>query len=61
MAEKKRTSRPRPPKGVAFTVWSLNGGPLTDDIIEKLETAIETVKLEFFNEGHRLLSQTNRG
>jgi len=46
---------------VNFSVWSTNGGPISEEAIRQLEEALETAKLRLFNDGHRLLSQTTRG
>ncbi len=58
---KETKKRVRPTNGVAFTVWSMNGGPLPEDVVAKMEEALDGVKFEFFNDGLRLLSQTTRG
>jgi hypothetical protein len=57
---KKRPSRrPRPSNAVQITVWSASGSPLPQDTIRSLEEAVERVTLELFNDGQRLLTQTN--
>lgn len=60
-AKKKSRNRPRQTKGIAFTIWSANGGQIPDTVIRDIETAIETATLGAFNDGHRLLTQTTRG
>lgn len=62
----KTTSKPKPKRrkptqAVDFSVWAVNGGPLSDEVVTKLEEGFERLLFELFNEGHRLLSQTNRG
>lgn len=56
---KKNTRRPRPNHAVQITVWSANGGPVPDAAVRSLEEAVERVTLELFNDGQRLLTQTN--
>lgn len=60
LAKKPRKPRPRPSNGVAFTVWSENGTPLSPAAIKQFEDAIQRVQFELFNDGVRLLSQTTR-
>lgn len=62
MSEKKKASKPRRPRpnhAVQITVWNANGGPVPDAAVRSLEEAVERVTLELFNEGQRLLTQTN--
>lgn len=59
--KKTRKPRPRPTQAIQFTVWSANGGPVPDKVIQKIEDAIQGVTLEVFNDGHRILTQTIRG
>lgn len=62
MSEKKKASKPRRPRpnhAVQITIWSANGGPVPDAAVRSLEEAVERVTLELFNEGQRLLTQTN--
>jgi len=54
-------AKPPPMSAVNFSVWSTNGGPISEEAIRQLEEALETAKLRLFNDGHRLLSQTTRG
>lgn len=61
IVKKKTRNRPRPARGVAFTIWSANGGQIPDAIIRDIEAAIEGTTLVAFNDGHRLLTQTTRG
>lgn len=62
MAENAKKSKPRKviPRTVQFTVWSANGGPLPESAIARIEEAIEHVTFELFNDGVRVLTQTNR-
>lgn len=60
-AKKKARTRPRPTRGVAFTLWSANGGSVPPEIVIEIEARIADVTLGAFNEGHRLLTQTTRG
>ncbi len=57
----KRKPRPRPVQAVLFSVWSANGGPLAEAAVEKIQDAINTVQVELFNDGIRVLTQTNKG
>ena len=62
MSEKKpqkKARRPRPNHAVQITVWNANGGPVSDAAVRSVEEAVERVTLELFNEGQRLLTQTN--
>lgn len=45
---------------VQFSVWSVNGGPIDDEVVELVEEAVEAAIFEAFNKGHRLLTQTNK-
>lgn len=64
MADQKKKKvvrrRPRPTNAVQFTVWNATGAPVSEDAIKSIEQAIETVTLQLFNDGQRLLTQTNR-
>jgi hypothetical protein len=60
-ALKKKTRRPRPANAIQITVWDVTGATLPEDAVKALESAVERVTLELFNEGRRLLTQTNRG
>lgn len=57
----KRPRKPKPTQAVQFTVWAVNGGPLSDDVVTKVEEVLEKTLFELFNDGHRLLTQTTRG
>jgi len=50
----------RSTNAVSFTVWTVNGGPVSQEAVEKLEAAIEKILFERFNDGERLLTQTNK-
>lgn len=56
----KRKPRPRPTSAVQFTVWADNGQPLTDAVVAKFEEAIQAAQFELFNDGFRVLTQTNK-
>lgn len=51
----------QPVHAIDFTVWAVNGGPLPDEVISKIEEGLERILLELSNEGHRLLTQTSYG
>jgi hypothetical protein len=53
--------KPNHVKGIDFTVWMLNGGPVPEEAQAKLEEAIEKTIFELFNDGYRLLTQTSKG
>lgn len=57
----KATKRTDISSGVQVSFWTLNGSPLTEDIIEQVESAIERVSIELFNQGIRVATQTTRG
>lgn len=62
MSEKKKSQKPRRPRpnhAVQITVWNANGGPVSDAAVRSIEEAVERVTLELFNDGQRLLTQTN--
>ena len=56
-----RRGKPHQVKGVQFTVWAINGGPIPPEIVEKIEKEIEKIVFEAFNEGLRILTQTTHG
>jgi len=60
MAEKKTTRKKPGKRAIHISVWSMNGSPVPEEILTNIEDAIEKEKLLAFNQGHRLLSQTNR-
>lgn len=55
-----RPRRPRPTNAVQITLWSDNAGPLPEPVVAQFEEALQKVQVGLFNEGIRVLSQTNR-
>lgn len=52
--------KPKPTNAVQFTMWSVNGGPVPESVVKDIEAAIQRYTLEAFNDGVRLLTQTNK-
>jgi hypothetical protein len=54
--------RRRPPaRSVSFSVYTANGGPLPEEIVQEIDEAIQGVILRRFNDGHRILTAVSRG
>lgn len=61
MTEKKPVrKKSKPISAINFSVWAVNGGPLDEEVVTKIEASLEASIFELFNEGHRLLTQTNK-
>lgn len=56
----KRKPKPKPINAVQFSLWSVNGGPVPENVIKDIEGAIQRYTLEAFNDGVRLLTQTSK-
>ena len=52
--------KPRPTRAVQFTVWNANGGPVPESVIKEIEDLLQRTTLTLFNDGVRLLTQTNK-
>lgn len=48
-------------KGIDISVWMTHGGPVPEEVQQKLEEAVEAAIFELFNDGYRLLTQTTKG
>ena len=62
MAETKKKRKPRvvPKRAINISVWSVNGDPIPSDILDAIENAVTREVLSAFNQGYRLLTQTNK-
>lgn len=55
-----RKPRPRPTNAIQITIWSMDGSPVPEIAVEDFESALQVVKVELFNKGYRLLTQTTK-
>ncbi len=55
----KKPSRPRV-QAVQFSVWSVSGGPLPEAAMKIIEAKFQEGVIDAFNNGYRVLTQTNR-